>query len=138
MASIVTSPDFNVGQLAGFSASGASCFFDWSENQEDKEPYKGDTWCETPIEWAARVCWVSLKFSQFLGYSTDLFSVSSNLLLLMSLHSNSTSHHSNGFGRRHVDVRSIASMNYILPTHGLMNTINFLSNPTNPVASLRR
>ena len=90
------------------------------------------------FHWAARVCWVSLKFSQFLGYSTDPFSVSSNLLFLMSLHSNSTSHHSNGFGRRHVDVRSIASMNYILLMHGLMNMINFLSNPMNPVASVRR
>ena len=50
LASIVTSPDFDIGQLAGFSASGASCFFDWSENQEDKGPYTGDTWCETPIE----------------------------------------------------------------------------------------
>ena len=43
LASIVTSPDFNVSQLAGFRTSGASCFFDWSENQEDKGPYTGDT-----------------------------------------------------------------------------------------------
>lgn len=50
LASIVTSPDFDVDELAGFSASGASHLLDRSENKKGEGPYVGDTWRETPIE----------------------------------------------------------------------------------------
>ena len=42
LATIVTSPDFDVDKLVGFSASGASHLFGQSENPKDKGPYTGN------------------------------------------------------------------------------------------------
>lgn len=50
LASMVTSPDFNVDELAGFNAHTASRTLDQSENQDGKGPYVGDAWCETAVD----------------------------------------------------------------------------------------
>lgn len=50
LADVVMSPDFDVNELANFSARSASHTLDQSENHNGKGPYSGDAWQETHID----------------------------------------------------------------------------------------
>ena len=50
LASIVTSPDFNADELAGFSARTTSQTLDQTEDEDGKGPYAGDAWCKTAMD----------------------------------------------------------------------------------------
>ena len=50
LADVVTSPDFDLDELADFSYRSASHILDQSENHSRKGPYSGDAWQETHID----------------------------------------------------------------------------------------